>query len=216
MSRKRPFRVGRSRTGLGLFATAPIKKRARIAEYKGRRLANPEAERLEARGNRYLYELNSRWTIDGTTRRNVARYANHSCRPNAESYQVRHRVFLRAIKNIKPGDEITYDYGTDYYRNVITPSGCKCVKCREKRNAAARARRLAKARAARRLAKRLERTRAAKRLAKARSAKRLERARAAKRLARAAKQSIKAQAVGRPDSTDARPMPEEMQMRRAA
>jgi uncharacterized protein len=216
MSRKRPFRVGRSRTGLGLFATAPIKKRARIAEYKGRRLANPEAERLEARGNRYLYELNSRWTIDGTTRRNVARYANHSCRPNAESYQVRHRVFLRAIKNIKPGDEITYDYGTDYYRNVITPSGCKCVKCREKRNAAARARRLAKARAARRLAKRLERTRAAKRLAKARSAKRLERARAAKRLARAAKQSIKAQPVGRPDSTDARPMPEEMQMRRAA
>jgi hypothetical protein len=196
MSRKRPFRVGRSRTGLGLFATAPIKKRARIAEYKGRRLGNPEAERLEARGNRYLYELNSRWTIDGTTRRNVARYANHSCRPNAESYQVGHRVFLRAIKNIKPGDEITYDYGTDYYRNVITPSGCKCVKCREKRNAGARARRLAKAR----------------------SAKRLERARAAKRLerTRAAKQSIKAQAVRRQDSTDGRPMPEEMQMRRAA
>jgi SET domain-containing protein len=216
MSRKRPFRVGRSRTGLGLFATAPIKKRARIAEYKGRRLANPEAERLEARGNRYLYELNSRWTIDGTTRRNVARYANHSCRPNAESYQVGHRVFLRAIKNIKPGDEITYDYGTDYYRNVITPSGCKCVKCRDKRNAAARARRLAKARAAKRLAKRLERTRAAKRLAKARSAKRLERARAAKRLARAAKQSIKAQAARRQDSSDGRSMPEEMQMRRAA
>src|SRR5207253_1774325 len=86
MSRQRPFRVGRSRTGLGLFATAPIKKRARIAEYKGRRLGNPEAEKLEARGNRYLYELNSRWTIDGTTRRNIARYANHSCRPNAESY----------------------------------------------------------------------------------------------------------------------------------
>jgi SET domain-containing protein len=213
MSRKHPFRVGRSRTGLGLFATAPINKRARIAEYKGRRLANPEAERLEARGNRYLYELNSRWTIDGTTRRNIARYANHSCRPNAESYQVGHRVFLRAIKNIKPGDEITYDYGTDYYRNVITPSGCKCVKCREKRNAAARARRLAKVRAAKRLAK----ARAAKRLAKARSAKRLERARA-KRLeqARAAKQSAKAQAVTRRDSRDGRPMAEETQMRRAA
>ena len=83
-SRKRSFRVGRSRTGLGLFATEVIEKRAFIAEYKGRRLGNPEAERLEARGNRYLYEINSRWTIDGTSRRNLARYANHSCRPNAE------------------------------------------------------------------------------------------------------------------------------------
>jgi SET domain-containing protein len=168
MPRKRPFRVGRSRTGLGLFATEPIKKRALIAEYKGRRLGNEEAERLEARGNRYLYEINSRWTIDGTSRRNVARYANHSCRPNAESHQIRGKVFIRAIKNIKPGDEITYDYGTDYYRNVITPSGCKCVKCRAKRAEAQRLRRRAKARAAKRLAK----ERAAKRLARARAAKR--------------------------------------------
>ena len=168
LPRKRPFRVGRSRTGLGLFATAPIKKRAFIAEYKGRKLTNEVADKLEARGNRYLYEINSRWTIDGTTRRNVARYANHSCRPNAESYEVGRRMFLRAIKNIRPGDEITYDYGDDYFRNVITPRRCKCVKCREKRAHAQRARRLAKARAARRAAK----ARAAKRLAKARAEKR--------------------------------------------
>src|SRR5215471_14669735 len=146
MSRKRPFRVGRSRTGLGLFATKPIKKRTRIVEYKGRKLTTEQADKLEARGNRYLYEINNRWTIDGTTRRNLGRYANHSCRPNAESYTVKHRVFLRAIKNIKPGDEITYDYGTDYYRNVITPSGCKCAKCRGKR---ATARREARAKARR-------------------------------------------------------------------
>jgi SET domain-containing protein len=42
-------------------------------------------------------------------------------------------VIIRAIKTIKPGDEITYDYGKDYYRNVITPSGCRCDKCRERR-----------------------------------------------------------------------------------
>ena len=63
----------------------------------------------------------------------------------AESYQVGHRVFLRAIKNIKPGDEITYDYGTDYLNNVITRRGCKCDKCRNKR-AEERARLRAKAR----------------------------------------------------------------------
>ena len=213
MSRKRPFRVGRARTGLGLFATELIKKRAFIVEYKGRKLTTPQAAKLEARGNRYLYEINSRWTIDGTTRRNLGRYANHSCRPNAEAHSIGHKVIVRAIKTIKPGDEITYDYGEDYYLNVITPSGCKCDKCREKRSAAARARRLAKVRAVKRLAK----ARAAKRLAKARSAKRLERARA-KRLeqARAAKQSAKAQAGTRRDSRDGRPVAEETQMRRAA
>ena len=146
MPRKKPFRIGRSRTGLGLFATASIEKRTVIVEYKGRKLANDEADKLEARGNRYLYEVNSRWTIDGSSRRNIGRYANHSCRPNAESHYLNGKIILRAIKIIRPGDEITYDYGTDYYRNVITPRGCKCVKCRQKRRDARRAQRAAKAR----------------------------------------------------------------------
>src|SRR5262245_1861724 len=55
MASKRAFRIGRSRTGLGLFATAPIKKGAFIVEYKGRKLTNEQADKLEARGNRYLY-----------------------------------------------------------------------------------------------------------------------------------------------------------------
>jgi uncharacterized protein len=150
LPRRRPFRVGRSRTGLGLFATTAIRKRSVIVEYKGRKLPNAEAERLEARGSRYLYELNSRWTIDGSSRRNLGRYANHSCRPNAEPHQVGHRMFLRAIRNIKPGNEITWNYGRDYLLNVITRRGCKCDKCRKVRREARRARQLAKARAARR------------------------------------------------------------------
>ncbi|MFL6800138.1 MAG: SET domain-containing protein [Xanthobacteraceae bacterium] len=154
MLRKRLFRVGRSRTGLGLFATAPIEKRTLIIEYKGRKLNNAQAEKVEARGGRYLYEINSRWTIDGAARRNLGRYANHSCRANAESHRIGHRVFLRATKRIKPGDEITYDYGEDYFRNVITARGCKCDKCRAKRAAARRAQRRAQARRARREAAR--------------------------------------------------------------
>ena len=150
MPRKKSFRVGRSRTGLGLFATEPIKKKDFIVEYKGRRLDNEEADKLEARGSRYLYEINSRWTIDGSGRKNLGRYANHSCRPNADSHQLRGKVFLRAIKSIKPGEEITWNYGRDYFANVITPSGCKCVKCREKRNK----RRRELAQAAKRRAKR--------------------------------------------------------------
>src|SRR3979490_2701285 len=136
MSRKRPFRVGRARPGLGLFAPEPIKKRAHIVEYKGRKLTTEQADILEARGNRYLYEINSRWTIDGATRKNLRRSANHSRRPNAESHSIGHTVILRAIKTIKPGVEITYDYGKDYLVNVITRRGCKCDRCRERRAAA--------------------------------------------------------------------------------
>jgi uncharacterized protein len=133
MPRKKVFRVARSRTGLGLFAIEPIRKGAFIVEYRGRKITTKEAERLEARGNRYLYEINNRWTIDGTNRKNLGRYANHSCRPNAESHTIGHKVIIRAIRNIKPGVEITYDYGDDYLANVITRRRCKCEKCRTKR-----------------------------------------------------------------------------------
>jgi uncharacterized protein len=130
---------------LGLFATTPIKKGAFIVEYKGRKLTTEQADKLEARGNRYLYEINSRWTIDGTSRKNLGRYTNHSCRPNAKTHRIGHKVIIRAIKNIKAGAEITYNYGRDYLTNVITRRGCKCDKCRKKR-ADARAKARAKSR----------------------------------------------------------------------
>ena len=150
---RRPYRIGRSFTGFGLFATRPIRKRARIVEYKGRLIGTKEADRIEARGNRYLYEINKRWTVDGTPRSNIARYANHSCNPNAESYNVKLRVFLRALRNIKPGEEIVYDYGTDYLKNVIGRSNCQCSRCRKRRNRRAAELRLKRKRRAARLAR---------------------------------------------------------------
>lgn len=141
---RRPFRLGRSLTGLGLFATKPIKKRSRLAEYKGPRLTVDEAERAEARGNRYLFEVNSRWTIDGKARSNIARYFNHSCNPNTDSTIRGGRVFIYTLRNIKPGEELTYHYGNDYLKNVIGKSNCKCSRCRKRR--AKRARELRAAR----------------------------------------------------------------------
>jgi SET domain-containing protein len=160
---RRPFRIGRALTGLGLFATKPIKKRSRIAEYKGPLLDFKTAEKAEARGNRYLYEISKHWTIDGAARSNVARYANHSCNPNADTYNVKHRVFIRALRNIKPGEEIVYDYGIDYLKNVIGRSNCKCSRCRKRRNHRAAELRLKRQRRAARVTKMRAATRRKKR-----------------------------------------------------
>jgi SET domain-containing protein len=130
----KPYRVGRSRTGLGLFATRPIKKGAKIIRYFGPLLDSRKKEE-DAIENKYLFELNNRWTIDGSVRKNVARYINHACRPNAESdvKPRKRKVFIRAIKNIEPGEEINYDYGTDYFKAYLKPIGCKCEACEKKR-----------------------------------------------------------------------------------
>jgi len=160
----RPFRLGRSITGLGLFATRPIKKRTRIAEYRGRILNLEDAEKAERRGNRYLYEVSTHRTIDGTARKNIARYFNHSCNPNAESIIWRGRVFVKTLRDIKPGEELTYDYGTEYLKNVIGRENCQCSRCRRRRAKLAAERREAKKRRDARLAakKSAKRTKTAK------------------------------------------------------
>jgi uncharacterized protein len=130
----KPYRVGRSRTGLGLFATKPIKKGTKIIRYFGP-LLDSKKKKDDAIENKYLFELNDRWTIDGSVRKNIARYINHACKPNAESdvKPRKRKVFIRAIKNIEPGEEINYDYGTDYFKAYLKPIGCKCAACEKKR-----------------------------------------------------------------------------------
>jgi hypothetical protein len=167
ISNNKPYRVGRSRTGLGLFATQPIKKGTKIVRYFGP-LLDSKKKKDDAIENKYLFELNNRWTIDGSVRENVARYINHACRPNAESdvKPRKRKVFIRAIKNIEPGQEINYDYGTDYFKAYLKPIGCKCAACekkRKKKRAEARAEKLLlKAKAERKAQKKAEKLAKAK------------------------------------------------------
>jgi hypothetical protein len=160
ISPNKPYRVGRSRTGLGLFATKPIKKGSKIVRYFGP-LLDSRNKKHDAIENKYLFELNGRWTIDGSVRRNIARYINHACRPNAESdvSARKRKVVIRAIKDIAPGEEINYDYGTDYFKAYLKPIGCKCASCERKRK---------KLRAEERERKKRAKARAEKRAAKAR------------------------------------------------
>ncbi len=149
---RRRYRVGRAKSGLGLFAVKLIKKGDFIAYYSGRLITTKQADEL---WTKYLFEVNSRWTVDGSSRRNVARYINHSCRPNAETDVKKHKIVITAIKNIQPGDEITYNYGRNYFNAFIKDHGCRCLACREK----AAAERAAARRAAARRSKRRSRKR---------------------------------------------------------
>jgi hypothetical protein len=114
----------RSRAGLGLFAEASFRRGQKIIEYKGPLIPGKIAENIT--NNRYLFDVNSRWTIDGRGRENMARYANHSCKPNAESEIRGKRVFIFALKKILPGEEITYDYGKEYFEEYIKTHSCRC------------------------------------------------------------------------------------------
>ena len=176
----KPYRVGRSRTGLGLFATKPIKKGSKIIRYFGP-LLDSKKKKDDAIENKYLFELNDRWTIDGSVRKNVARYINHACKPNAESdvKPRKRKVIIRAIKNIEPGEEINYDYGTDYFKAYLKPIGCKCAACekkRKKQRAEARAEKARlKAKAERKALKKAEKLAKAKAKAKAKLKEKAER-----------------------------------------
>lgn len=121
-------RVGRSSAGLGLFATRAYKKGERIIEYFGRVISKEEEYTSRSK---YLFEINSRKTIDGTTRENIARYINHSCKPNCEPEIERGRVFIDTIKPVKEGEEFTYDYGEEYVDEHIKPYGCRCAPCKK-------------------------------------------------------------------------------------
>ena len=115
--------VKRSYAGLGLFATRPYKKDERVIEYVGRTLSEKEAT---TSNSLYLFQISKARTIDGKPRVNPAGYINHSCCPNCEVYIYGGRVFIRARRRIKPGEEFSYDYGEEYFDEHIKPYGCRC------------------------------------------------------------------------------------------
>lgn len=127
MPRDVPYVIKRTTTGLGLFASRSIPKGTRIIEYFGPLISNDEVEKSYGK---YFFTVNKKWSINGSPRKNVARYINHSCSPNAEALvSQRRRVWIWSSKRIKPGEEITYDYGPEYFEGVIEPIGCKCERC---------------------------------------------------------------------------------------
>ena len=145
--KREDFAIRRTATGLGLFTLRPIKSGKRIVEYSGTIITNEEADR---RGGRYLFELDEKRAVDGTTRSNLARYINHSCRPNAEGLTTGSRIWVWALRDIEAGEELTLNYGKEYLDAHIRR--CMCEKCAtsRKRKHASKKRAGTKAKKARR------------------------------------------------------------------
>ena len=116
IARPRPFVVRKSGIqGRGAFASRRIRKGERLIEYVGERITQREATRRYPddemdRHHTFLFEIDDRTVVDAAVGGNVARYINHSCDPNCEAIIEDGRIFIDAIKDIRPGQELTYDY----------------------------------------------------------------------------------------------------------
>lgn len=127
--------------GTGVYAIAPIKKGTRIIEYLGERISHAEADRRyelkgDDDGHTFLFIASNRTVIDAGVNGNDARFINHSCAPNCETVIENSRVFIDAIRNIKPGEELGYDYQLTW-ESTDDPAelalyACRCgaKKCR--------------------------------------------------------------------------------------
>jgi SET domain-containing protein len=108
--------------GRGVYAARRIKKGERVIEYKGERINWKEALRRhphdpEQPNHTFYFTLEDDCVIDGGAKGNAARWINHSCKPNCEADMVevqgRMRVFIAALRDIKKGEELSYDYGLE-------------------------------------------------------------------------------------------------------
>tara|TARA_B100000963_G_C22583189_1_gene651831 strand:- start:129 stop:578 length:450 start_codon:yes stop_codon:yes gene_type:complete len=117
----------------GLYANRDIKKGTRIVEYKGKIISVKRSE-LDPKFDNgkaiYLFNINKRFDLDGDFKFNTARLINHSCNPNCEVFGVGLKIWVFAMKNIKKGDELSYDYGFSFDKDFKKyPCKCRSKNC---------------------------------------------------------------------------------------
>lgn len=129
--------IGKSRIhGKGCFAAIPFHQNQRIAEYVGERISLAEAERRRrAIGEQCICDVDSDWAIDGSRGGNGTQYVNHSCQPNSYVIVSEKRIFIYALREIAPGEEITTDYLYELYSDQKT-CRCRTATCYETKSRA--------------------------------------------------------------------------------
>lgn len=123
----------------GIFARCDIPNDAPIIEYIGEKITKAESSRrgeaLVEKSKKtggaavYVFTLNQRYDIDGAKGKNPARYINHSCAPNCEAYIIRGRIWIYSLREIKAGEELTYNYGFDVDTWDEHPCRCGTDRC---------------------------------------------------------------------------------------
>jgi len=127
---KRLLWVGKSRiAGKGLFTVQDIKKGTSILQYIGEKITRAEGEKRLAQGNVYIFAFNDHWDIDGKVLRNKARYINHSCDPNCEVRTTSRTIWIVALRDIKAGEELTFNYGYELDDETEQPCTCGAEHC---------------------------------------------------------------------------------------
>jgi hypothetical protein len=114
--------------GWGVFALEPITKNTRIIHYAGEKItareSQPREERYLKRGHVWCFAINRRWVRDAFVGGNIARFINHSCKPNCYSQVIGDTIWIRAARNIAAGEELSYNY----YTGGTVEVPCNCVK----------------------------------------------------------------------------------------
>lgn len=126
--------------GVGIFAAKNIPKKTKIIEYVGDKVTKKEGERRAEKqleksrghssgGGVYVFELDKKYDVDGSVKYNTARFINHSCDPNCITDVRNGKIWIKALKNIKKGAELSYDYGYDMDSFEAHPCFCGTKKC---------------------------------------------------------------------------------------
>jgi hypothetical protein len=115
--------------GMGGFARAEISAAARVIEYVGEKITKQESLARCERNNEYIFALDDEYDLDGDVSWNPARFLNHSCEPNCEAQLIAGRIWVVAIREIKAGEELTFNYGYDLEDYREHACGCGARGC---------------------------------------------------------------------------------------
>ena len=115
--------------GLGGFAKSDISKDTRILEYLGERIDKQESGRRCEANNVFIFSLNDLQDLDGNVSWNPARFLNHSCSPNCEAQLDQDRIWIIAARDIRAGEELTFNYGFDLEDYRDFPCSCGSPGC---------------------------------------------------------------------------------------
>ncbi len=115
--------------GTGAFARCPIPEGTAIIEYVGERISKAESLARCEQDNRYIFTLTAHEDLDGRTEENLARFINHGCAPNGEAELDQERIWIRALRDIAMGEEVTFNYGYDLDDYQEHPCRCGMPEC---------------------------------------------------------------------------------------